>query len=367
VTSKSLRVGLIGYGVSGAVFHAPLITSIRGLDLAVIATSNRDRMAAARKACPEAEVIGDIDDFWQLTGSLDLIVIATPNRSHVTLAERAIEAGVPVLVDKPLSVSCATAERLLNLSKARAVPLCVFQNRRWDSDFLTVNQVLANGLVGTPMRVDSRFELYRPLNPLAWRESPDRESGGGVLFDLGSHLIDQAIVLFGHPRTVYSEINCRRTGAVIDDDTFVSLTFEGDVTCHLWMSKCARAAGPRFRIVGSDAVFEIADTDPQWEALQSGERPGGPHWGEHPSQGVLTSGDWTNLQKEFVQPVAGAYEEFYRLLRDALASHGPMPVDPIDALEVLRVVEAARESHAAARVVSLIPTPDEAQMPSAQK
>jgi predicted dehydrogenase len=239
----------------------------------------------------------------------------------------------------------------------------VFQNRRWDSDFLTVSRILATGLVGKPLRVESRFELYRPLNPDAWREDPDSEAAGGVLFDLGSHLIDQAIVLFGHPRSVYSEIHGRRPGAAVDDDTFVSLGFESDVTYHLWMSKCSRGMGSRFRVVGSDAVFEISDMDPQWEALQRGERPGGPSWGVHPSQGLLTKGNWTSPEREVIEPFPGAYEEFYRLLRDALVEGGPLPANPLDAIEVLRVIEAAQKSNRSSKAVSLDPTAYEASIP----
>jgi predicted dehydrogenase len=344
---------LIGFGVSGAVFHAPLIASAVGMRLDAIVTHDPARIEMAKRAFPEATILPDVEMLWRQKSAFDLVVIATPNESHAALAERALIERLPVLVDKPLSFSPESGERLVALSKSIAVPLCVFQNRRWDSDFRTLLKVRDLGLVGVPFHVESRFELYRPLNTLAWRESATREAGGGVLFDLGSHLIDQVVLMFGRPQLVYGEMRNRRPGAVVDDDTFVSLTFANGVTSHIWLSKASRAMGPRFRMIGSEAVFSISDMDPQWDALQRGERPGAKSWGRHPSSGLLTTGDGSTTQETIVEPEQGAYQEFYQMLGDAIRNGGPMPVDASDAVDVLRIIEAARRSAVTSQAIRL--------------
>ena len=227
------------------------------------------------------------------------------------------------------------------------MPLTVFQNRRWDSDFLTLRKVLADGRLGRPIRLEARFEGYQALDPGAWQESPDPADGGGVLLDLGSHRIDQALVLFGAPRSVYAELHRRRPSAAVEDDAFVSLAFADDVTCHLWLSRAAHAGGPGFRMLGSEAAFEIDGTDPQWAALARGDRPGGAGWGRQTSMGRVTSeaGDAPSVRR--VRPAPGDYQRFYASVRDALVRDAPMPVDPSDAVAVLRIIEAARDQRGA--------------------
>lgn len=337
-----MRVALIGYGTAGAVLHAPLIAATAGLELAAIVTTRPARHRAARTAYPGTAILTDVDDVWR--GGFDLVVVATSSGAHAALAEQAIASGLAVIVDKPLATSSRAAQRIVDLAQTRGVPLTVFQNRRWDSDFQTLRQVLSDGRLGRPLRLESRFELYRTLDPTGWQESPKPSDGGGVLIDLGSHLIDQAMVLFGGPTSVYCELHRRRPNAVVDDDALVSLAFAGDVTGHLWMSRIAHASGPGFRMLGSDAAFEIDGTDPQWAALQRGDRPGQRSWGRHPSMGIVTREDGAAPGVSRVRPAAGAYHRFYEGVRDALLTGNPMPVDPRDAVGVLRVIEAARSS-----------------------
>ena len=314
-------------------------------------TTRPARHRAARATYPAAMVIADVAEVWR--GGFDLVVVATSSGAHAELADQAIAAGVAVVVDKPLATSAAAAERIVRLARTRGVPLTVFQNRRWDSDFLTLRKVLAAGSLGRPVRLEARFEGYQALDPAAWQESPDPAAGGGVLIDLGSHRIDQAMVLFGAPRSVYAELHRRRPRAAVEDDAFVSLSFAGDVTCHLWLSRAAHAGGPGFRMLGSDAAFEIDGTDPQWEALARGDRPGGAGWGRQTSVGRVMSeaGDASSVRR--VRPVPGAYQRFYASVRDALLQGTPMPVDPSDAVAVLRVIEGARESAARGRRIDL--------------
>lgn len=341
---RPIRVALIGYGTAGAVLHAPLIAATAGLELHAIVTTQPARQRAAGSAHPGATIVADVGEAWR--GGFDLVVVASSSGAHAELAEQAIAAGAAVVVDKPLATTARAAERIVRRASSRGVPLTVFQNRRWDSDFLTLRKVLADGRLGRPTRLEARFEVHQALDAAAWQESPDPADGGGVLVDLGSHRIDQATVLFGAPSSIYAELHRRRPGTLVEDDAFVSMTHAGDVTTHVSLSRATHGGGPGFRMHGSDAAFEIDGTDPQWEALARGDRPGGAGWGRQTATGRVTSeaGDATSVRR--VRPVPGDYQRFYAAVRDALQHGTPMPVDPTDAVAVLRVIEAARASAA---------------------
>lgn len=342
-----LRVALIGYGLAGSVFHAPLIAATAGMRVAAIVTGSPVRQQQARQDVPAAEILPDAETLWSQASHYDLVVIATPNRTHVPLGMAALLAGLPVVIDKPLAASVADAEQLLAASQQTGKMLTVFQNRRWDNDFLTIRQLLAADLLGRVTRFESRYDRYR-AEPRAgvWRESAAVEDAGGLLYDLGSHIIDQAIQLFGRPQQVYAEMERQRPGAQVDDDTFVALTFAHGLHAHLWMSVVARRAGPRFRVSGLRGTYEKWGLDPQEDALRVGRRPGDPLWGKEPRE------QWGSLSTDVggihfdgaVETLDGSYERFYTLLREALVTGGPPPVDPGDALLTLRVIEAAQES-----------------------
>jgi scyllo-inositol 2-dehydrogenase (NADP+) len=232
----------------------------------------------------------------------------------------------------------------------------VFQNRRWDNDFLTLRHLLAADLLGPITRFESRFERYRPQpRPDAWREFAAPEEAGGLLYDLGSHLIDQAVQLFGEPSRVYAEVEKRRPGAQVDDDTFVALQFASGTRAHLWMSLTAPILGPRFRVSGLRGAYEKYGLDPQEPDLASGLRPGAANWGKEPRErwGHLST-DVKGLHIDTqIETLPGAYEQFYAQLRDAIISGGPVPVDPSGVLTTLRVIEAALESGRSGRVVEM--------------
>ncbi len=287
---------------------------------------------------------------------LDLVVVASTNRSHVPLGIAALEAGLAVVIDKPFAPSSAEAEQAIAAAQRTGKLLTVFQNRRWDNDFLTVRKLIAADLLGPVVRVESRFERFQPaVKADAWRERPAPEEGGGLLFDLGAHLIDQAMVLFGPPISVYAESDVRRSGAQIDDDTFVALRFAGGQVAHLWATVIPRTPAPRLRVVGMRGVYQKQDVDPQEEALRTGARPGDEGWGDEPRE------RWGRLVTEVggvaldgqVETVPGSYETYYALVRDALIAGGPPPVDPADSLAALRVIEAARESARSGQAVRL--------------
>ncbi|MGH3242806.1 MAG: Gfo/Idh/MocA family oxidoreductase [Spirillospora sp.] len=346
-----LRVALIGYGTGGSVFHAPLIASVPGLRLAAVVTGDPGRRAAVRERYPDAEIVDDADRLWGTSGEYDLVVVTAPNRQHVPLARTALTSGLPVVVDKPVAASAADARSLAALSAVRGLPVFPFHNRRWDGDFQSARRLIGSDALGGVLRFESRFERWRPEAGTGWKESTDPRDAGGILFDLGSHLIDQAVTLFGRPGTVYAEIETRRPGAVAPDDVFVALSHPGGVRSHLWMSATAAQLGPRFRVLGSRASYTVPGMDVQEEQLRAGLTPGDPGYGLAPpgSYGVLgTPGD------ERPEPtLPGAYQDFYASVARALTGDGPPPVTLADAITGLEVVEAAARSAEERTVVDL--------------
>jgi predicted dehydrogenase len=347
-----LRAAIVGYGLSGAVFHGPLIEATPGMTVATVVTRDPERRAAAAAAHPGATLADSPDEIWQRAGEHDLVVIATPNDSHVPLATAALDAGLAVVVDKPLAPAAAQARALVEHAESIGKLLTVFHNRRWDSDFLTLVKLRDDGALGDVLRYESRFERWRPqLSPEnPWRETKTAQEGGGVLLDIGSHLVDQAIDLFGPPAEVYGEVSSRRGGA--DDDTFVALRHRDGTISHLWASSVAASRGPRLRVLGSRAAYVNEHLDGQEDALRAGRRPGDDGtWGLEPESrwGRLVEGD----SAEPVPSEPGAWPEFYLRLAHALREGGPPPVDPGDAVAVLDVLESARTSAASGVPTSL--------------
>lgn len=339
MSASDQRVGLIGYGLAGSAFHAPLIAATPGLRLAAVVTSQETRAAQARREHAGVEVVRTADELWQRADSLDVIVVASPNRTHVPLARAALDAGIPVVVDKPLAATAAEGRSLVDEAARRSLMLTVFQNRRWDGDYLTLQRLLRDGALSDVLRFESRFERWRPTPKSGWRESGDAEEAGGLLYDLGSHLIDQALHLFGPVTRVYAEVMRRREGVDVDDDTFVALTHDSGVQSHLWMSAVAAQCGPRFRVLGTRAAYTKHGLDVQEEALRAGARAEGPDWGREPRRqwGELGTADET----ERVETERGDWPQFYAKLVESLIEGAPPPVDPRDAIAVLEVIETA--------------------------
>jgi predicted dehydrogenase len=353
---QPIRVGIVGYGLAGTVFHGPLVASTPGMVVAAIATQHPERQARAMRDYPSATLYSSADTLLADPSKLDLVVIATANRAHVPQGIAALEAGLPVVIDKPLAPDLAAAEQLLATARRTGKLLTVFQNRRWDNDFLTIRQLISAGTLGQVVRVESRFERFRPeLKAGAWRESTDPQDGGGLLFDLGAHLIDQARLLFGQPQSVYAESDTRRAGAAVDDDSFIALRFLGGQVAHLWASVIPRHPGPRWRVIGTRGLYEKDGLDPQEDALREGARPGDTSFGKEPHERwgrVFTETGGLSFEG-LVESLPGTYQTFYALLRDALRSGAPPPVDPADSLAVLAIIEAARESARTGAVVPL--------------
>ena len=349
--AQPARVALFGFALAGRVFHAPLIAAEPGLELAVVVTRDAERRAQAAAAYPGAEVVDDADAVWERAGDLDLAVVATPNRAHVPLARGALDAGLAVVVDKPLASDAAAARALVQHAEAVGGMLTVFQNRRWDGDFLTLRDVLAAGRLGAVLRFESRFDRWRPDAGGAWRETEAPSDGGGLLLDLGSHLVDQAVQLFGPVARVYAELDVRRAGAAADDDAFVALEHADGVRSHLGMSALVAQIPPRMRVLGDAAAFVKRGLDVQEDQLDAGLLPGDDGWGADPQAQWATLGSDADAQP--VPTVAGAYERFYAGVAEALRDGTAPPVDPWDAVRVLEILDAARRSAAEGCVVEL--------------
>ncbi|WP_019711530.1 Gfo/Idh/MocA family protein [Streptomyces xinghaiensis] len=367
-----LRAGLVGYGLAGSVFHAPLIAATPGLVLDTIVTTSPERREQARAEHPGVRFAGDHRELLSRTegeDALDLVVVASPNRTHVPIATDALRAGLPVVVDKPLSATAAEARALAALAEERGLLLSVFQNRRWDNDFRTVRQLIAGGELGEVQRFESRFERWRPKPKGGWRESGDPQEIGGLLYDLGSHLVDQALVLFGPAVRVYAESVVRRPGAEADDDTFIALTHANGVNSHLWMSATTAQLGPRFRVLGSSAGYVKYGLDPQEQALRDGLRPPGTDGTPGTDTGTSGAGAWGAEPESLwgrlgagespvtgggraVPTLPGDYPAYYAAVAAALRDGTPPPVTALEAAAALDVLEAARRSAHEGRAIT---------------
>lgn len=333
---SAVNVALLGYGFAGKVFHAPLIRSVPGLHLSAIVSS---RAAEIHQDLPEAAVMTSPDAVLA-DPSVDLIVVATPNDTHYDLAGRALAAGKHVVVDKPFTLTSAQAWDLVHQARDRGKLLSVYHNRRWDADFLTIRGLLARGELGEVMHFESHYDRYRPVVQHRWRESG--APGSGIWFDLGAHLVDQALVLFGAPDSVSGDLARQRAGATSVDYFHVLLRY-GRMRVVLHGSTLVANAVRRFEIHGTEASFVKYGMDAQEDALRRGEVPGGEAWGVDPADGVLTR--WVDgiRQDRPVAMLPGNYRAFYEGIRDAIANGGPNPVPPEQPAAVMQVLEAVRE------------------------
>lgn len=337
-----IRVGLIGYGLSGSAFHAPIIEAVPTLELAGIVSSRPERV---RRDFPEMQVADDVDGLLE-DPSIELVVVATPNRTHRDLAARALRAGKHSVVEKPLVLRSEEADDLIRLARERDLLLSVYHNRRWDGDFLTIRRLVGEGALGEVVVFESRFDRYRPRVKEGWREVPGE--GSGVLWDLGPHLVDQALVLFGPPETVWADVGTQRPEAVADDYFHLVLGW-GRRRALLHAGALVRDPGPRFAVHGTDGSFTKHGLDPQEEALRGGEWPArrdASDWGREPPErhGTLVHGPPDLPMRSAVRTLPGRYQSYYEGIVAALRDAGPNPVPAEDGREAIRVIEAALRS-----------------------
>ena len=341
--TQIIRTAVLGYGLAGSVFHAPSIAALEQFSLDVIVTSDPARQVAAQLAYPGARILSR--DEWERGasyGELDLVVVGTPPATHAPLAAKALGAGCAVVVDKPFALSSVEGEALIALAQEKGQLLTTYQNRRWDGEYLTLQNLLAEGALGEVRRFESRLERWQPAITKAWKAQATVKDGGGILFDLGSHLIDQALQLFGPVTRVHGELAARRPAELAEDDAFVALEHTSGVISHLWMNLNATHKGPRLRVLGSDAAYVKQDGDMQEAQIQAGVLPSDPQYGVESQQqwGTL----WRDGRSSAVPTVPGNFSRFHELLAEAMLHGGPVPVDPADSVEGLRIIEAVRRT-----------------------
>lgn len=345
---KTIQVGLLGFGYAGRTFHAPLIAHCQHLQLAAIQSS---RPAEASSAWPEARIHGSPEELFASDG-IDLVVIATPNDTHFPLAQAALLADKHVVIDKPFTTTLAEAHELTALAKRQGKLLSVFHNRRWDADFLTLQSILAEGSLGRVVHFESHFDRYRPVVRQRWREAPG--VGTGLWFDLGPHLVDQALHLFGQPDSVSADLAIQRDGALVDDYFHVQLRYP-DKRVILHGSTLMSGGTPRFTVHGTLGSYTKFSLDNQEDMLKQGALPGAPGWGNDTVCGTYYNQTGDEPCSKQIANQRGDYRTYYEAIANAIDGKAPNPVPAEEAIRVMAVIELARESNTQGRV---LPMPD---------
>lgn len=330
-----LSAGLIGFGLAGRYLHAPLLQAA-GIDIAAVVTSRADEL---REVLPDARIV---ESAQSLCGqAIDLVVIATPNHLHAEQAAAALRAGKHVVVDKPLSVTSVEARTLSDLARKQGRMLAVFQNRRWDSDFLTIRKLIGEGQLGKVNAFHARWDRFRPTITDRWRERD--EPGSGILYDLGSHLIDQALVLFGQPEWLQADVFTQRPGGTVADG-FEILMGKGALRISLAVSSIAAKGDWRYRVHGSRASFFKGGLDPQEDQSRAGIRPDATIFGVEPSTqwGQLVTG--ADGMAHTIESQRGHWLSFYQAVRNSIERGDPVPVTADEAAATIGIIEAALRS-----------------------
>jgi predicted dehydrogenase len=336
-----VRFGLVGYGLGGRVFHAPLLASAANIDFMGVVTTSAERRAELAKAHPGVTAYDDLAAL--AAAGAEAVAISTPAATHTDVAREAIRHRLAVVVDKPFALDAEAAREVATLAGDEGVLLSVYQNRRWDSDLRTVRKLMADGALGDVCRFESRFERWAP-------ERQPGAAGGGTLLDFGSHLVDGALFLHGPAERVYAEM---RSSGDLDDDVFVALHHESGVESHLWGSWRQAAPGPRFRVTGTTGTYIVDGIDGQEAVLKSGRSPKdlGERWGVEPEHA------WGRLYRGTtgapVRSERGRWDLYYPEFAAAVRGEGPVPVDPWDAVRTMDVLDAARISATTGETVDL--------------
>jgi scyllo-inositol 2-dehydrogenase (NADP+) len=339
VMHEPIRTGVVGFGLAGRVFHTAVVQATPGLELAAVVQRSGDD---AKKEYPEAHVARSMEEMLSDVG-IQLVVIATPSYSHYELARQCLQEQRHVVIDKPFTLTSSEAAELIRMARQRKLLLTAYQNRRWDGDFQTVRQVIAGGELGRLVTMESHLDRFRPEPRRdVWRESGG--PGGGLLFDLGPHLIDQAMVLFGSPDSVSASVRVERDTAVVDDAFDLQLVYDRQrLTVFLRATLTACTPAPRFILHGTHGSFVKWGPDPQEEQLRGGMRPDAPGFGQEPER------QWGELHLQDMQPrrvpiLPGDYRGFYENVRDVLLGKAELAVKPEQAWRTTRLIELARES-----------------------
>ena len=357
MTSRTLRAGLVGYGLAGQTFHAPVLSAVPGLELAAVASSRPHKVHA------DWPGVAVVPDAAALVGrpDIDLVVVATPNAQHHPVAKAALEAGKHVVVDKPFTLDVAEARELELLARRNNRVLAVYQNRRFDADYLTLKDLLASGELGRLVYLESHFDRFRPEVRDRWREQ--KVPGAGLWVDLGSHLVDQAVQLFGTPDTLQLDTAALRDGAQVEDYFHAVLRYESGphapLRVVLHATTLAAHAAPRYIVHGTRGSYIKHGVDPQEDALRAGQRPPMAGWGADPQDGelVVPASDGGEPQRRVWPTRAGNYLEYYAAVRDAILGNGPNPVPPEQAVALMELLDIGQQSAAEGRAIRIIERP----------
>jgi len=347
--NRKITTGIAAFGMSGKVFHAPLLSFHQGFRLKTICERSKNEVKALY---PNVHVARSIEEMLS-DEEIELVIINTPDHTHAEYAHKALMAGKHVIVEKPFTLHASEGEDLLNLATRKQKLLTSFQNRRWDGDFITIQKIVKNDLLGRLVEYEASFNRYRNfIQPNTWKE--DGNTGTGTLYNLGSHLIDQALVLFGMPEAVFSDIRTHRTDGQVDDYFDLHLLYK-DLRVALKASYLVREPGPRYSLHGTHGSYLKYGIDPQEEALKKGLLPTDPDWGKEPksSWGTMNTDKRGLHFVGKIETFAGNYLAFYDNIYEAIVQGAELAVKPQEAINIIKVIEAAYESSKTKRTIEL--------------
>lgn len=346
---STIKVGLIGFGMAGRVFHAPLIDHVEGLELSTIRETKADNIAIIKERYPKANIVDATSTILE-DRNIDLVIIAAPNKFHYSLAKQALMAGKHVVVDKPFTVTSAESKKLIDLAKLHNKVISIYQNRRWDSDFLTVNKVIESGKLGRLAEYEAYYARFRnEIKPNSWKEEGD--SGTGLLYDLGSHLIDQALVLFGKPKGITADMRVQRDNSNIIDHFHLMLDY-GALKVTLRSGMLIKEPLPKYTLLGTNGTFVKYGADVQENDLNEAKIPlADPDWGKEPKEiwGALNT---VNNDRVIIESEKGNYAAYYANVYEAIVGKSDLMVKPEQAMDTIKLIEAAIQSNAEKRTVT---------------
>lgn len=354
MSTPQIQTALFGIGTGGRYFHAPLLEAVQGFKLRYILTRSESNKRYAREFFPEAEVVSDTSLIWE-DKSITLVIIATPNHTHFELAARALQAGKNVVIDKPFTVTATEARELITLAKAKNLLLTVFHNRRWDGDFQYLNEKINEGTLGEVKRLYAHFHRYRKkLRPDTWKEQ--EHAGSGLLYDLGSHLIDQSLQLFGIPQKLWAHLDCQRPGSQTTDFFELHFFYSNGLIVTLSAGMLQRSPSYRFEAIGTQATLAIEGLDPQENLIRSGVFPKDKknfRVSLQPQSGTLWEDTPEGFSEKQLCIPPGDYRQFYFQLYHALQGNGKLPVSALEATRVIQLMERAEESRRLKQVLDV--------------
>ncbi|OIK11821.1 oxidoreductase [Bacillus sp. MUM 13] len=345
---NAIKTGLAGYGFSGATFHGPFLKTMEEFDIVKVMSSKPEKV---REDLGDIEVVKDFDSLVD-DPDIELIVITTPNQLHYSMAKKSLQHHKHVIIEKPMVIDPAEAEELIALAEENKLMLSVYHNRRWDNDFLTIKKLIAEGTLGEISTYEAHFDRFRPQVRDRWREKAGK--GSGMLYDLGSHLIDQALHLFGEPQFVMADVFAQRENAETDDYFHIILGYE-TLRVILHSGSLVADQGPRYKVHGSKGSFIKFGIDCQEDDLKAGKVPGSKNWGKDKKEWY---GERTVIRdgqeiKESVETVPGSYSSYYQGAAGAIREGKPSPVRGEDGLKTIKIIQAALDSNRQKRAVYL--------------